>query len=102
MGGMYSMGSRDDGVDIYLFQEIPVLKGEKTVVLDGYDSVDGMGGYLQGGEGAVVCVKVHERWEGRWRVLVRERTRIGLLFDLGGGRSLEVRNIYVGWVSKGV
>ena len=93
---MYSVGSREEGVDVYMFQEIPVIDGERTVVMEGYDSVDGVGGYLQGGVGAVVCIKVHERWEGKWRVVVRERVRIGLVFDLGGGRSLEVWNVYVG------
>jgi len=44
----------------------------------------------------VVCTKIHERWEGKWRVLVRERVRIGLVLDLGKGRSLEVWNVYVG------
>jgi len=96
IGGMYIVGSRDEEVDIYLFQEIPVLEGEKTVNMEGYDSVDGVGGYLKGGQGAVVCTKVHERWEGKWKVLVRERVRIGLLFNMGEGRSLEVWNIYVG------
>jgi len=90
------VGSREEGVDIYMFQEIPVIDGERTVDMEGYDSVDGVGGYLQGGEGAVVCIKVHERWEGKWRVVVRERARIGLVFELGGGRSLEVWNVYVG------
>ena len=65
IGGMYSMGSREEGVDFYLFQEVLVLEGEKMVSMDGYESVDEMGGYLVGGEGAVVCTKVHERWEGK-------------------------------------
>jgi len=90
------VGSREEEVDIYLFQEIPVLEGEKTVSMDGYDSVDGVGGYLERGEGAVVCTKIHERWEGKWRVLVRERVRIGIVLNLGRGRSLEVWNVYVG------
>ena len=90
------MGSREEGVDFYLFQEAPVLEGERTVSMEGYESVDGMGGYLKGGEGAVVSTKVHERWEGKWEVIKRERTRIGLLLKLGGGRKLEIWNIYVG------
>jgi len=90
------VGSRKEGVDIYLFQEIPVLEGERTVSMDGYDSVDGVGGFLERGEGAVVCTKIHERWEGKWRVVVRVRVRIGIVLDLGRGRSLEVWNVYVG------
>jgi len=58
IGGMYSVGSTEEGVEVFLFQEVPVLEGEQTVHRDGYDSVDGVGGYLQKGEGAVVCIKV--------------------------------------------
>ena len=93
---MCGVGSREEGVDIYLFQEVPVLMGEKTVEMEGYESVDGMGSYLEGGSGAVVSVKVSARWEGKWSVLVKERQRIGIVLKLGKGRSLEVWNVYVG------
>ena len=90
------MRSREEGVGFYLFQEIRVLEGERTGSMEGYESVEGMRGYLKGGERAVVYTKVHGRWKGKWEVVKRERTRIGVVLKLEEGTKLKIWNIYVG------
>ena len=94
--GMGSVESRDGGVDVWLIQEVPVLKEGQAVKMEGYDSVEGIGGFLEGGQGAVVATMIHKRWEGKWKVVMRQRCRIGICLELGKGRLLEIWNVYVG------
>jgi len=53
-------------------------------------------GFLKGGKGAVVATMKHKRWEGRWKVVMRERCRIGICLEVGKERMMEIWNVYVG------
>ena len=79
-----------------MIQEVPVLKEGQAVKMEEYDSVEGVGGFLEGGHGAVLATIIHKRWEGKWKVVMRQRCRIGICLELGKGRSLEIWNVYVG------
>jgi len=94
-GGMWGVGSREEEVNVFLFQDILVVGREKTVELEGYESVNSIGGYLESGQGAAVSILVSKGWEGKWNVVVRERVRIGLVFKMREER-LEVWNMYMG------
>ena len=61
-----------------MIREVPVVKEGQAVKMDGYDSVEGIGGFLKGGKGAVVAMMIHKRWKGRWKVVMRQRCRIGI------------------------
>jgi len=70
--GMGSVESRDRGVDVWLIQEVLVLKEGQAVKKEGYDRVE-VGGFLEEGQGAVVATMIHKRWEGKWKVVMRQR-----------------------------
>jgi len=94
--GMLAVGGMEEGVDVFCWQEVPIIDEEKMYRLEGYDSIEGVGGYLEKGEGAAVCMMVHEKCRGRWKVIKRSRKKIGVVLEWGEKRKLEIWNIYVG------
>jgi len=94
--GMFKVGEMGEGVDVYCWQEVPIIEKEKMYRLDGYENRDGVGGYLEEGEGAAVCMMIHEKYRGRWKVIKRSRKKIGVVLEWGEKRKLEIWNIYVG------
>ena len=99
--GVDGVVSRGEGVDVFLLQEIPLGVGGECYGVNGYIAIGGVGGIGGGGDGdigkgTVVGMLVDSRWGGKMVIIKRERCKIGLRLDLGGGRKLEVWCIYVG------
>lgn len=93
---MVELGDREDDIDIYCLQEVAVGVGEKFYIMDGYEVIGGVGGFIEKEEGSVVGVLAHERWKGKYVVMERSQWRIGIRVELGGGKEVSVWNIYLG------
>ena len=95
-----NVGGRGDGlaiverseemVDFYLVQEICVYDGDKVGGMDSYEMVAGVGGFLEESRGTVVAMLIYKRWKGMYKVIVRERVRIGVVLEVEKGRSVEI------------
>ena len=91
---------KSEEVDVYCWQELPMDKKGKTFRLEGYVMICGVGGIGGGrdeeldGKG-VVGMSVHDKWKGLMGVIEREKRRIGIWLDVGGGKRLEVWDVYV-------
>lgn len=69
--GMVELGSREEEVDIFCLQEVAVGVGEKFYVLDGYEVIGGVGGFIRKEKGLVVSMLIRDRWRGRYELLGR-------------------------------
>ena len=94
--GMVELGSREEEVDIFCLQEVAVGIGEKFYTLDGYEVIGGVGGYVVKEKGSVVSMLVREKWSGKYVVLERCQWKIGIRVDVGGGKCVDIWNVYLG------
>jgi len=69
--GMVEIGSREEEVDVYCFQEVAMGQGEKFYGLEGYETLGGVGGFVKKEEGSVVSMLVRNKWRGKYVVLER-------------------------------
>ena len=93
--GMAEIGSREEEVDIFCFQEVAVGEGDKFYGLEGYEIIGGVGGYIRKREGSVVSMLVRKKWRGRYRVLGRCQWKIGIRVEVGEGEIVNVWNVYM-------
>lgn len=68
---MEEIGSREEEVDIYCFQEVGMGKEEKFYSLEGYKVIGGVREFIKRVKGSVVSMVISKRWKGRYRVLDR-------------------------------
>ena len=94
--GMVELGSREEEVDIFCLQEVAVGVGEKFYALDGYEVIGGTGGFIKKEKGSVVSMLIRQSWSGRYEVLERCQWKIGIRIDVGGGKHVDVWNVYLG------
>ena len=94
--GMVELGRREEEVDIYCLQEVAVGVGEKFYTLDGYEVIGGVGGYVVKEKGSVVSMLVREKWKGKYVVLERCQWKIGIRLEVGGGKYVDIWNVYLG------
>ena len=92
---MEEIGSREEEVDIFCLQEVGMGKGEKFYGLEGYGTIGGVGGYIKKEEGSVVSMLIRDRWKGKYVVLGRCQWKIGVRVELGGGKMVDVWNVYL-------
>ena len=94
--GMVELGSREEEVDIFCLQEVAVGVGEKFYTLEGYEVIGGVGGYVVKEKGSVVSMLVREKWSGKYVVLERCQWKIGIRIEVGGGKYVDIWNVYLG------
>jgi len=91
--GLALVGRSEEEVDFHLVQEGFVYDGNKVGGMDGNEIVGGVGGFLKRRREAVVATLIHKRWRDKYRVIVRERVRIGVVLEVNEGRKVEIWNI---------
>ena len=94
--GMIKLGSREEEVDIFCLQEVAMGEGEKFYGLDGYEVIRGVGGYVKNEKGSVVSMMVRKCWKGKFVVLGRCQWKIGVRVEIGGGKKVDIWNVYLG------
>ena len=94
--GMVELGSREEEVDVFCLQEVAVGVGEKFYGLDGYEVIGGTGGFIVKEKGSVVSMLVRQSWSGKYKVLERCQWKIGIRIEVGGGKYVDVWNVYLG------
>ena len=89
-----------EGVDVFCWQEIPLDGEGRWFTIEGYTIIGGVGGIGGGGNGmverrGVVGIMIGDRWKDRFRVLERERRKIGVWIEVGGEVRVEVWSVYL-------
>ena len=93
---MVELGSREEEVDVFCFQEVGVGIGEKFYSLDGYEVIGGTGGFIIKERGSVVSMLIREKWKGRLVVLERCQWKIGIRLEVEKGKTVDIWNVYLG------
>ena len=93
--GMEELGSREEEVDVFCLQEVAVGEGDKFYSLEGYEVIGGVGGFIKKESGSVVSMLVRKRWKGRYVVIERCQWRIGIRLEVGGGKMVDIWNVYL-------
>ena len=93
---MAEVGSREEEVDIYGFQEVAVGEGDKFYGLEGYEVIGGVGGFVVKEKGSVVSMLVREKWKGKYVVLERCQWKIGIRIEVGERKWVDIWNVYLG------
>jgi len=88
--GMVELGSREDEVDVYCFQEVAVGPGERFYGLDGYETLGGREGFVKKEKGLVVSMLVQDRWRGKYEVIERCHWRIGIRLEVEEGKKVDI------------
>ena len=94
--GMVELGSREEEVDVFCLQEVAVDKKDDMYGMEGYEGICGVGGYIKRGAGSVVGMLVSEVWKGKYEVIGGSQEKIGIRWEVGGGRKVSIWNVYVG------
>jgi len=93
---MIELGSREEEVDIFCLQEMAVSKEDGLYRLEGYESICGIGRYVEKKESLVVGMMISKMWRGKYEIIHRSEVKRGISLKVGGGRRISVWNVYVG------